>query len=92
LQLKIRWQGGATDVVELQLPANRPDAIRYTATVIDRVRDLGRGHDDEDIAALFNGDALRSSTGKSFTASMIAGSASSVVSRPPAATRNAQRQ
>jgi DNA invertase Pin-like site-specific DNA recombinase len=71
LQLKIRWQGGATEVVELQLPANRPDAIRYTATVIDRVRDLAREHDDEDIAALFNREALTSSTGKPFTASMI---------------------
>src|SRR4030095_15380080 len=57
--------------ISLSTSRNRPDAIRYTATVIDRVRDLAREHDDEDIAALFNREGLRSSTGKSFTASMI---------------------
>jgi hypothetical protein len=71
LQLQIRWQAGATETVELQLPPNRCDAIRYTETVIDRVRDLAREHDDADIAALFNRDGLMSSTGKHFTASMI---------------------
>src|SRR5262249_6171061 len=45
LKLKIRWQGDATEVVELQLPANRPDVMRYSQTVIDRVRDLAREHD-----------------------------------------------
>ena len=28
LQLQIRWQGGATEVVELQLPPSRADALR----------------------------------------------------------------
>src|SRR5215467_856148 len=71
LQLQIRWQGGATEVVELQLPPNRADALRYSASVIDRVRALAREHDDEDIAALFNRAGLTSSTGKPFTACMI---------------------
>jgi len=71
LKLKIRWQGDATEVVELQLPANRPDVMRYPQTVIDRVRDLAREHDDSDIAALFNEENLTSSTGKPFTAAMI---------------------
>ena len=71
LQLQIRWQGGATEVVELQLPPNRADALRYSASVIDRVRALAREHDDEDIAALFNREGLTSSTGKPFTACMI---------------------
>jgi DNA invertase Pin-like site-specific DNA recombinase len=71
LQLQIRWQGGATEVVELQLPPNRADALRYSASVIDRVRALVREHDDGDIAALFNREGLTSSTGKPFTACMI---------------------
>src|SRR5262249_12035845 len=71
LQLQIRWQGGATEVVELQLPPNRADALRYSASVIDRVRALAREHDDDDIAALFNREGLTSSTGKPFTACMI---------------------
>ena len=71
LQLQIRWQGGATEVVQLQLPPNRPDALRYPAAVVDKVRDLAHEHDDGDIAALFNRDGLTSSTGKPFTAAMI---------------------
>jgi excisionase family DNA binding protein len=71
LQLQIRWQGGATEVAELRLPANRPDAVRYQTTVIERVRDLAREHDDNEIAALFNRESLMSSTGKAFTVSMI---------------------
>ena len=45
--------------------------MRYSATVIDRVRDLAREHDDVEIAALFNRDGLMSATGKPFTADMI---------------------
>ena len=71
LQLQIRWQGGATEVVELQLPANRPDVVRYPPAIIDRVRELAREHGDDDIAALFNRDGLTSSTGKPFTDNMI---------------------
>jgi DNA invertase Pin-like site-specific DNA recombinase len=71
LQLQIRWQGGATEIVELQLPPSRADALRYTATVVDKVRDLAHAHDDGDIATLFNRDGLTSSTGKAFTAAMI---------------------
>jgi hypothetical protein len=71
LQLQIRWQGGATEVVELRLSANRPDVVRYPADFIDRVRDLAREYDDDDIAALLNRDGLRSSTGKPFTNNMI---------------------
>ena len=71
LQLQVRWQGGATEVMDLRLPANRPDVVRYPAAVIDMVRDLASEHDDTDIAALFNRDGHMSSTGKAFTASMI---------------------
>jgi DNA invertase Pin-like site-specific DNA recombinase len=71
LQLQIRWQGGATEVVELRLPPNRPDALRYPTAVVDKVRDLACEHDDQDIAALFNREGLTSSTRKPFTASMI---------------------
>jgi hypothetical protein len=71
LQLQIRWQGGTTEVVKVRLPANRSDVTRYPQTVIDRVRDLAREHDDNDIAALFNEENLTSSTGKPFTVAMI---------------------
>jgi DNA invertase Pin-like site-specific DNA recombinase len=71
LKLQIRWQGGATEVVELRLPANRADVVRYPVAIIDKARDLAREHDNEQMAALFNRDGLISSAGKPFTAAMI---------------------
>lgn len=71
LQLHIRWQGGATETVQLRLPPNRADAVRYPPPFIDDIRALARHHDDHEIAALLTGDGKTSSTGKPFTASMI---------------------
>jgi hypothetical protein len=56
---------------QYRLPLNRPDALRYPESFIDKVRDLASQHDDNEIAALFNRESLTSSTGKHFTASMI---------------------
>ena len=79
-------------MVQLRLPANRADVVRYPAAIIDRVRDLAREHDDSDIAALFNEENLTSSTGKSFTAAMINWirfkHRISSASRPPGALRH----
>ncbi len=71
LRLQIRWQGGATETVELRLPPNRAEALRYPEEFVASVRTLACQHDDGEIAARLNGDGLTSSTGKPFTASMI---------------------
>ena len=34
--------------LELQLPANRPDVVRYLVAIIDIVRNLAREHDDDE--------------------------------------------
>jgi DNA invertase Pin-like site-specific DNA recombinase len=71
LRLQIRWQGGATETVEIVLPPNRAEAIRYPDTFIDKIRTLATKHDDQDIITLLNCEHLKSSTGKPFTVSMI---------------------
>lgn len=71
VKLRIRWQGGATETVELRLPPNRADAIRYPPPFIDEVRTLTQSHDDREIAALLTRDGKKSATGKPFTACMI---------------------
>jgi DNA invertase Pin-like site-specific DNA recombinase len=38
LKLQIRWQGGATEMVELWLPANRPDVVRYPVPACNSCR------------------------------------------------------
>jgi hypothetical protein len=71
LRLHVRWQGGATETLQLRLPPNRAEAIRYPDGFVSRIRDLASSHDDEAIVALLQHEGLRSSTGKAFTVSMI---------------------
>jgi len=71
VRLQIRWQGGATETVELRLAPNRAEALRYPQEFVARVKDLAIHHDDGEIAAKLNGEGLTSSTGKPFATSMI---------------------
>jgi hypothetical protein len=71
LRLNIRWQGGATETLELRLPPNRAEAVRYPDTFVQRIRTLAVDHDDQEIVALLAHEKLTSSTGKPFTLSMI---------------------
>ena len=71
LRLQVRWQGGATETVELHLPPSRAEAVRYPSEFVARIGDLAKDHDDDEIAASLDREGLQSSTGKSFTASMI---------------------
>ena len=71
LSLQIRWQGGATEIVEVRLPPNRAEAVRYPEEFVVRITDLAIRHDDGEIAIEFNRNGLTSSTDKPFTASII---------------------
>jgi DNA invertase Pin-like site-specific DNA recombinase len=71
LRLQVRWQGGATETVQLHLPPSRAEAVRYPSELVARIADLAKHHDDDEIAASLDREGLQSSTGKSFTASMI---------------------
>ncbi len=71
LRLQIRWQGGAAETVELRLPQNRAEAVRYPPAFAGRIRDLAKDYDDGEIAASLCREGLKSTTGKPFTASMI---------------------
>nr|WP_246728265.1 hypothetical protein [Mesorhizobium japonicum] len=63
LQLHIRWQGGATVTIDVHLPPNRADALRYPPAFIDEVRTLAQSHDDREIAALLARNGKTSATG-----------------------------
>jgi hypothetical protein len=71
LRLQIRWQGGATETIEVRQRPNRADAVRYPEAFVAKIRALAERHADKEIAVRLNAEGLTSSTGKSFTASMI---------------------
>ena len=71
IKLHVRWQGGATETLELQLPPNRADAVRYSATFVDRIRQLAVDHHDHEMLAMLRGEGHQSSTGKPLTLGTI---------------------
>jgi DNA invertase Pin-like site-specific DNA recombinase len=71
VHLHIRWQGGETETITVDLPKGRADVLRYPAEVVDRVRQLSMAHDKTEIAEILNGEGRKSATGKLFTSSMV---------------------
>lgn len=71
VRLHVRWQGGATETLELRLPANRAEAIRYPEAFVARVQQLAADYHDSDIVRLLAAEGHQSSTGKPLTPSMI---------------------
>ena len=69
--LHVRWQGGACSDTAVTLPLPIAQRLRYAAPIIDEVRNLARQMSDAQIAEALNHKGVRSSKGKSFTASMI---------------------
>ena len=69
--LHIRWQGGSTEDLCLDLPLPAPDKVRYPEAIVSRVRALADSMTDAQIAAIFNGEGLLSAKGKPFSQSMV---------------------
>ena len=71
LLIHIRWQGGTSSDLPVQLLPNMADRMRYPAELVDRVRGLAQSLSDAQIADQLNQAALVSAVGKPFTVSMI---------------------
>ena len=71
VQLQIRWQGGATEEMSVQMPPNLADKWRHAPETVDRVRNLATTLTDKQIARKFTGEGLQSNKGNDFTASGI---------------------
>jgi DNA invertase Pin-like site-specific DNA recombinase len=71
LAVHIRWQGGAYSDLGLQIPPKRADRVRYSAALVDHVRDLAQSLPNAEIAEQLNRAGLVSALGKPFTASMV---------------------
>jgi hypothetical protein len=70
--LHLRWQGGATEDLVVQLPLSAADRWRYPDAFVKQVRQWAREQTDQQIATVLNQQGQRSSKGRAFTAGMIA--------------------
>jgi DNA invertase Pin-like site-specific DNA recombinase len=72
VKLHVRWQGGKTETLQVQLPQKRADAIRYPTPFVAHIRELAVNHHDDEIVALLRSEGHTSSTtGKPITPSTI---------------------
>lgn len=69
--LHLRWQGGAVEDLNVDIPLPAPDQVRYPQPIVDRVRSLARSLSDAQIAATLKAEGLLSAKGKTFTVSMV---------------------
>jgi DNA invertase Pin-like site-specific DNA recombinase len=73
VRLHIRWQGGATETLLVQLPQKRADATRYPSPFVERIRELAVNHHDDEIATLLRSEGYKSTIpGKPITRGTIA--------------------
>jgi hypothetical protein len=70
-RLHLRWQGGAVEDLEVELPLPPAVRLRYAEAIVAQVRSLAATLTDRQIAARLNAQALRSAKGQAFTQSMI---------------------
>lgn len=71
-KLDIRWLTGHTEQIQVNLPANAFDKIRYPQEMVDMVRELTLQYgDDKRTLDILNRQGTISATGKPFTRDMI---------------------
>jgi hypothetical protein len=72
LFLNIRWEAGATQQLQIKLPLNYPDRLRYPAQIVDTVKALTIQYaDDRKTVEILNRQGVLSAKGKPFTKDMI---------------------
>ena len=62
--LHLRWQGGACEDIQIEVPTNVTDRIRYPKEIVDKVREPAKEHSDDQIAAALNRRGILSAKGK----------------------------
>jgi DNA invertase Pin-like site-specific DNA recombinase len=72
LFLNVRWQAGPLQQIQVTLPPNAADKVRYPAAMVEKVRALTMQYaDDKKTIALLNEQGLLGAKGRPFTLHMI---------------------
>jgi DNA invertase Pin-like site-specific DNA recombinase len=69
--LQVRWQGGMSEEIRVELPRPVADRWRHDDALIERVRELAKTLDDTQIAARLNDEGLKTNKGNPFTIKSI---------------------
>ena len=71
LILHLRWQGGAVEDLEVNLPPSYCEKFRYKDDFINRIRELAIEYTDNEIAEKLNAEGLVAPRGNPFTRSAV---------------------
>lgn len=71
IQIQIRWKGGATTVLNNNLPLSAPELFKTPAAIVEQIRALSTNETDSQIASTLNNRWLRSGRGKHFTRNSV---------------------
>jgi DNA invertase Pin-like site-specific DNA recombinase len=71
VQLQIRWQGGATEEIIVEIPPHAADKWRHSPEMIDRVREMAKTLTDIQIARILHEEGLKSNKGNEYTANSV---------------------
>jgi hypothetical protein len=71
LSVHLRWQGGASTNLTVQLPLSIADRVRYPGALVDKVRELAHDLPDAEIANRLNREGYASAKGKPYTTQIV---------------------
>lgn len=71
LLLHVRWQGGALEDLEVEIPAKASDKWRHSPETVEQVRTLAMHSSDKEIAQTLNEQGVMTNKGNPFTVSSI---------------------
>lgn len=71
VKLQIRWQGGATEEMNVHIPPKVSDKWRHSRETVQRVRGLAKTLTDSQIAKKLNAEGLKTNKGNQYTRSGI---------------------
>jgi hypothetical protein len=69
--LHVRWQGGATEDLQIIIPAKSCERWKHPDELIEKVKELAKNMTDEEIVTKFNTDGLKTNKGNIFTIDSI---------------------
>jgi DNA invertase Pin-like site-specific DNA recombinase len=72
-ELLLRWRGGATSELVVELPRSQPPKIRTDEDTVALIRRLAAHYPDATIAGILNRQGRRSARGLRFTATIVQG-------------------
>jgi hypothetical protein len=69
--LQLRWQGGATEEITVDIPPSAREKWRHSPEIVERVREMAKTMTNPQIAERLNEECLKTSKGNEYTCASV---------------------